>query len=101
MTRIIQFPEYNIDGFKVVQYGAQDTVVYDSLVDERQAVWNDVDLDDGKRFVETLRPYLVAYVANQVELTKESHAALSAAYDGLPSVYQAQARKIAVARYGA
>lgn len=99
MSRVIQFPELNKGGLKAVAYGCQDVVVYDTVVDARQAVWNELDLDDAQRFLDAVVPYLDAFKAFALDETPETKSALKAHFDALPRNFQSAALKIASSRY--
>lgn len=99
MIRVIQFPELNKGGLKAVAYGCQDVVVYDTVTDERQAVWNERDLDDAQRFLDSVVPYLDAFKTFALDENPETKSALTAHFDALPRNYQSAALKIAFKRY--
>jgi hypothetical protein len=99
MSCIIQFPEINKGGLKAVQYGCQDVVIYDTVVNERQAVWNELDLDDAENFMASVVPYLEAFKTHEVKRTKESRILLDTTWASVPAKYQTVAFKIAFRRY--
>lgn len=101
MSRVIQFPELNKGGLKAVAYGCQDVAIYDTVVDGRQCVWSELDLDDAKLFLDAVAPYLDAFKAFALDENPETKSALKAHFDALPAKYRSVALKLAFARYTA
>jgi hypothetical protein len=96
---IIQYPEEKRGHLRAVAYNQHDTVVYDDLMDRRQAVWNELDLDAAVQFMDVVNAFLVAYKADVLDSTPKTRAARIAALDGVPPNQQAAAMKIAQTRW--
>lgn len=99
MSRVIQFPEIKKGGLRAVAYGCQDVAVYDDISDPRQAVWNELRLEDAEAFIDAVLPYIEAHKVNELECTEESQKALDIAEDTLIPLYRAPAKKIAEGRW--